>query len=129
MSWIGSAFNGQNYQVGLGVNSLGNNLYYHAGEIGQDIYNDSREIWNREDTAVQRWVKDVEAAGLNPYGFTGQGAATSSNNPSMDSLTGLIQVLGGILNTESTYTQGSRRMVQNVSDLLYGALNSIGRMI
>lgn len=107
------------YQFGFNPNPLGDKLYQHAGDLASQVYADSLSIWEREDSAYQRMVEDMKKAGLNPWtGLSSGGSPTSSTNPSMDSLTSLLQVLDGSLKTESTYTQSSKRLFDMVINAL-----------
>lgn len=133
MAWYGfgnlsSNYNGQSFDPTFGHPSIADNLYFHSGDIANEIFNTSQAIWEREDTAVQRWVKDVKAAGLNPYGFSGQGSATANVNPSMDSLSSLLGILGGMLNTQNTSLKGAYGYFDRLMSLFgrtAGALTSM----
>ena len=114
MAWqrlenFGFSVNTDPYEWGYGTNGLANSLYFNSGNIANAVYADSKAIWDREDSAYQRMVADMKAAGLNPWtGVASGGSPTSATNPSMDSLTSLISVLGGLLKTEDVFTRSNK---------------------
>lgn len=121
-----SMYNGQSYAYGFGSNSLSNQMYYNAGNIADAVYNDSKTIWEREDSAYQRMVADMQKAGLNPWtGISSGGSSTSSTNPSLDSLSSLISVLGGVLRTEDTFTRSSSNLHKMITKAFEFGLNAV----
>lgn len=129
MAWFGFGnlsqnYNGKPFDSAFGYPSIADNLYYHSGDIANEVFNTSQAIWEREDTAVQRWVKDVKAAGLNPYGFSGQGSATSTVNPSMDSLSSLLGILGGMLDTKKANNTGLYQLFDTAVDVLNAGIRA-----
>lgn len=109
--------------------NLAGKLYSKAGSIASDIYSDSLSIWDREDSAYQRMVEDMKKAGLNPWtGISSGGLSTGHVNPSMDSLTGLIQVLGGWLNAREVGNhtlRDSSQASKNVMDAFNKVVNMV----
>jgi len=82
-----------------GVNDMfGDNPYGYQGitQAGLEsmisgLYADQQKIWDREDSAYQRMVADMQKAGLNPWtGISSGGLSTSSSSPSSEALKGLI---------------------------------------
>lgn len=68
-------------------------------DLSSQVYNQSQELWAREDSAYQRMVADMKKAGLNPWtGVSSGGLSAGSNIPAMDSLTSLLSVLTYNLN-------------------------------
>lgn len=111
--WNGGS---SDYSIGFNVNPLGNKLYQNAGNITEGVYNDSQyQLWASEHPHTLE-VLDLKEAGLNPWLSAGGSGISNAGsvNPSMDSLTSLLQVLSGTLSTESTYTQSSKRLFDSV---------------
>lgn len=119
----------EGYDYAIETNNLANQLYANAGNIASAIDADTREIWAREDSAYQRMVEDMKKAGLNPWaGISSGGLATSVENPSMNSLTGLIQVLGGMLDTENAFTKSSNNLYTHVERVFQILLGNVAKL-
>lgn len=77
-----------------------------------------KEAWRREDTAVQRRARDMQAAGINPLLAAGSPAAASSpihtTAPEMDDPSeGILNALQGVMNLK-TQRAGLRRIEAEV---------------
>lgn len=68
--------------LGAGIDATNNALiaglnYYNQYEQQQWERSTLERSWNREDSAIQRRVRDLQASGLSPVLAAGQGASTS----------------------------------------------------
>lgn len=116
MAWYGFGnlsqnYNGKTFDSVFGYPTIADNLYYHSGDIANEIFNTSQAIWEREDSAYQRMVADMKKAGLNPWTGISSGGLSSSNvNPSMDSLSSLIGILGSMIDVKNSTNSGLSKL-------------------
>lgn len=133
VNYLSGRYNNSNSNWITSNDTLADRLYADAGSIGGNIYADSMSIWEREDSAYQRMVEDMQKAGLNPWtGVSSGGSPTSSVNPSMDSLTGLIQVLGSWIDKNEASVrglQGSTQAAENVISTFNKAVGLAGKFM
>lgn len=106
-----------------------NSLYQNSLEYGQ-------KIWEREDTAYQRMVKDMQNAGLNPWsGVSSGGSQTSSTNLAESALNTLFSGLNYNLGVMNLSDKQNERLVDTyldvtklIANVALGGLTALGRM-
>lgn len=104
---VGEILSGVGSLIGAGTgiyNSVqGNKLNREQFEYSKNL---QQQIFNREDTAVQRRVKDLEAAGMSKWLAAGQGAGSGS-------------VVGTNLEHKNMDMSGAIQGITSLADMMY----------
>lgn len=82
---------------------------------------DREHTEQREDTAYQRGVKDMQAAGLNPYTIGANPSPSSSSSVGAQSVAADLQTLGYILDMQNL----SLKNKKITNDLITSVLGSL----
>ena len=115
--------------LGTGIGALGNigvGLLNYSQSVKNLDYQKSlqQQIFNREDTALQRRMADAEAAGLNPYSVIGSGGAASGSVVKTDApqlqqmnFNGLLDTVKSILDIQQgvAETKRAKALAENES--------------
>lgn len=89
-------------------------------QILDHISADNEKIWEREDSAYQRMVADMQKAGLNPaLGISSGGLSTSPINSSMNRLESVL----GILSNNREYMSKVLEGVNSSSQMIHRMSN------
>lgn len=108
--------------------NLNENVSEKNFELAKDQFNYQKDlnekVQQREDNAIQRAVKDAQAAGLSPLSVTGGSSATpltSANAPQFD-LSGLNQATSNIINAyNDIYNRKLNRQQFAIQNMLSSA--------
>ena len=128
------------YLIGKNLSSWKSNLTNHVisndyqsilGDSRQQALEDRVHTEMREDTAYQRAVADMKAAGLNPLALGGVNpAASSPSTANMDSYQAKLDMLGYVLNLRNVNMSNTEKANRMLGDLLeYQDQNNSGRRL
>ena len=95
------------------------NIFHPVTANAQSTYLSDREHnEEREDTAYQRGVADMRAAGLNPYTIGANPAPSSSSNANAGALGYQLQVLGSMLDIANLSIKNRKVTNDLIGDIL-----------
>ena len=103
------------------INNYGltNNYQRVLGDAREQALEDRAHTEMREDTAYQRAVADMKAAGLNPLALGGVNpAASSPSSANIDSFNAKLDMLGYVLNLRNVNMSNTQKANQMLGDLL-----------